>query len=196
MDIRAAKPPKGAVPPKPKTMSQTKSETNSDVTVTESEEYEGYQEIAKDMAFLAKYNIYKTDVFEALDAILTGVSIEWDLKKKKKIPCVFRMREAWVADLIITKVDKLAHETPSMSVAAYNNIIAEYNLAASLVSFKNQKFEVKDEQTFTEALEQIQKLPQIVVTALVEKLVVFDRIISVATSDWAIKNFTQPQQEG
>ena len=80
-------------------------------------------------------------------------------------------------------------------MARFSNVLRALNLAASLVVFGAHEFDVKDEESFNASLEFIRSLPYPIFAAVTTQLAVFDRAIAVAMSDWALKNFTEPQKE-
>ena len=69
------------------------------------------------------------------------------------------------------------------------------NLAASLLRFGDSKFSAEDEESFENNLKFVRRLAFVYRNRLIEKLAVFDRAVTIATSDWALKNFTHPPKE-
>jgi hypothetical protein len=80
-------------------------------------------------------------------------------------------------------------------MVVFNDTVSRYNLAGSLVQYKDKKFTVNNIDSFNDALEYLSGLPFIVVAHLVKQLAIFDRVIGIATSQWSVENFTKPLQE-
>lgn len=136
--------------------------------------------------------ITKEDLANLLDSLLTTGNVAWDFMLLNKIPVTFKVRESWVDDVIIERIDSLTANNDKVSAMRYNNLIAEMNLAASLIRFGDQKFDPSNLNGFNENLKFVQKLVFIYKNRLINKLAVFDRAVSIATSDWALRNFTPP----
>ena len=111
------------------------------------------------------------------------------------MPVEFRVRPSWVDDYILELIDRETADNERVSMMRYNNMVAVCNLAASMTAFKGETYRVETRDDFETARKRIQDMPYIIQNALVNKLAVFDRTIAVATSDWAIKNFTKPRKE-
>lgn len=144
------------------------------------------------MAFLKANGITEDDVMQVLDMLITNGSVVWDFKLFDTIPVEFSLRDSWMTTEIIRMVDdECAGRQATM--ALYNNLIAEHNIAASLVTFKNEHYSIKTPDDLREAVKRVRAMPYIFTSALSGKLAVFDRIIAAATSQWAIQNFTRPR---
>lgn len=156
------------------------------------------EDITSDMIMLESWNylrehdITETDLKNILDSILTTGNVMWDFMLLDRVPVAYKIREAWVDDLIIDKIDSITADKGKVSALRYNNLVAEMNLAASLVRFGDKKLMAKTEDDFNNNLEFVRGLTFIFRNRMIEKLAVFDRAVSMATSDWAIKNFTTP----
>ena len=170
-------------------------DSNGTVTAQFASEYDGDPVIATYMEFLKQHNITEDDIYSVLDALLTSNSVSFSFTLFEKVPVVFQAREAWVDDYIVEILDDMAANTARVSNVRYNNTVAECNLAASMVQYKDERYVINDKKDLDEARKRIQKLPYVIQNALVKKLAVFDRTLAVATSDWAVKNFTKPRQE-
>lgn len=200
MDIRKAKPPLGAMPPKnvakePEPTPSANVDEDGEITIEELDSFGGDLVIKGYLDYLEQNNIHKDEIIEAMDVLLTTGSVSWNFELFDHIPVNFIVRPAWVDTYITEILDKLASDTPLVSRVRYNNIVAECNLAASLSQYGEKKFSIRDEGDMVNAREFVRQLPFVVQNALVRKLSVFDRLLAVATSDWAVKNFTKPRQE-
>ena len=163
--------------------------------VAEDEDFEGNGLIEEYMRFITDHGLTKDDVFQLLDAIMTSGYIEWDTSiNNGKTPLRFRMRPVWAEDLIAKNIDALSSDK-NLSMARFSNVLRMMNLAASLVLFGTQEFNVTDEESFNACLDFIKGLPYPVFASMTMKLAVFDRAVAIALSDWGMKNFTGPQKE-
>lgn len=200
MDIRSARPPKGSMPPRnvapeSKKMQSVDVGEQDTIVTNEIETYGGDLVIAGYMEYLEKNGISESDISDILEALITNGSVSWGFELLDRIPVEFVLRPAWVDDYITETLDKISSETARVSNLRYNNIIAECNLAASLAQYGDTRFIVKNREDMDAARERISRMPFIIQNALVKKLAVFDRVMAVAMSDWAVKNFMKPRQE-
>lgn len=197
MDIRKAKPPLGAMPPKnvakePEPTPSANVDDKGDVTIEELDSFSGDLVIKGYLDYLEQNNIHQNDIFDVMDVLFTIGSVSWNFDLFDRISVVFNVRAAWVDNYITEVLDKISSESMMVSNVRYNNIVAECNLAASLSQYGEKKFSIRDEGDMVNAREFVRQLPFVVQNALVRKLAVFDRLLAVATSDWAVKNFTKP----
>lgn len=198
MDIRNAKrPAKGTT--KSATMTNETASTPLTPTVNEDGTLNAPpDDITSDIVMLENWNylrehdITEADLKSILDSILTTGNVRWDFKLLDRVPIAYKIREAWVDDLIIDKIDAITADKGKVSALRYNNLVAEMNLAASLVKFGEKQLMAKTEDDFNNNLDFVRSLTFIFRNRMIEKLAVFDRAVSMATSDWAIKNFTTP----
>jgi hypothetical protein len=100
----------------------------------------------------------------------------------KKYNVTFRTRTLEDQNRIMERIEVLKPNYPS----TLSNIVAQYNVAASLVQFKEIDF-LKLE--FKEKLDWVRKCPDTVVRALALKLNKFDAMIADVMSEGAIENF-------
>lgn len=145
--------------------------------------------------FLKKHNISRTDVFSVLDAFITNGNVVWSFDLFNKIKVKLHVRPSWAIEYVSNIMDKYLEDNPKATIITYNNVMAKYNLAASLSYYKDKEYNIINKETLEQAIKDIEDLPYPVMSALVDKLAAFDRLVAVATSDWTIKNFTKPQQE-
>lgn len=174
----------------------TNPEVTDDQKQTSSGDYKVPEETNQDMiqeylGYLKKEDIHKEDIFSVLDSIITTGNVFWNFKLFDKIPVTFKIRPAWVNDILIKKMDK----EPPKTFNRFSDIVGLYNLSGSLVEYNGQKFKMETEDDFYKTKKFIQDLPFIVQSHLIRKMAIFDRVVTVATSDWAAQNFTEPQSE-
>ena len=146
------------------------------------------------MAFLKSNGITEDDVMQVLDAIITHGSVVWDFELFDRIPVEFSLRDSWMTTEILKMVDKEC-EGHQVTMALYNNLLAEHNIAASLVTFRDEHYSIKTPEDLKAAVQRVRAMPYVFTSALSSKLAIFDRIVAVATSQWAIQNFTRPRSE-
>lgn len=142
--------------------------------------------------YVKENGLTQEDLHNLLDSLLTTGNVAWDFLLLNKIPVTFKVREAWVDDLIIERIDDITAGNAKVSALRYNNLVAEMNLAASMFKFGDETIDVSSREGFRKNLKRVQKLAYIYRNRLVNKLAVFDRAVSIATSDWALRNFTPP----
>ncbi len=200
MDIRQAKPPVGTMPPRnvapePKPVSSANVDEKGETQIDLLDNFSGDIIVKGYMDYLAKNGLGEKDVSEAMEVLLTSGSISWSFDLFNRIPVNFIVRPAWVDNYISEILDDITAESAMVSNIRYNNIIAECNLAASLNKYGEKEFVLRTEEDLEKTREFVRNLPYIVQNALVRKLSVFDRLLAVATSDWAVKNFMTPQKE-
>ena len=159
------------------------------------DDFEGNGLIQEYMTFIEDHGVTKDDVFHLLESIMTTGYLEWETSiNKGRTPVIFRMRPVWAEDVIAKNIDKLSSDK-NLSMARFSNVLRMLNLAASMVQFGERKFDVDNEEAFDASVEFIKSLPYPVFAAVTTQLAVFDRAIAVATSEWAMKNFTEPRKE-
>lgn len=159
------------------------------------EEFGPESVISQYLDFLHAHDITDDDIQDVLECLITSGNVSWKFKLFDRMPVEFRVRPSWVDDYILELIDREAADNERVSLMRYNNMVAVCNLAASMTAFKDETYRVETREDFEMARKRIQDMPYIIQNALVNKLAVFDRTIAVATSDWAIKNFTKPRKE-
>lgn len=173
-------------------------QNNPEVTNDQEENYsaEAPEETNRDLikeylAYLEREDIHKEDIMAVLDSIISTGNVYWNFQLFEQIPVSFRIRPAWVNNLLTERMDR----NPPKTFSHFSEIVGIYNLAGSLVSYGDYRFDLNTEEDFYSAKKFIQNLPFIIQSHLIKKMAIFDRVISVATSDWAAENFTKPQPE-
>lgn len=159
------------------------------------EEFGPESVISQYLDFLHAHDITDDDIQDVLECLITSGNVSWQFKLFDRMPVEFRVRPSWVDDYILELIDRETADNERVSMMRYNNMVAVCNLAASMTAFKGETYRVETRDDFETARKRIQDMPYIIQNALVNKLAVFDRTIAVATSDWAIKNFTKPRKE-
>jgi hypothetical protein len=167
------------------TLDNTVSDFNNDETNLSDEDIKNY------LTYFETLGITKTKVLEILDTILTTGDVNWSFSLLNKIPVVFRLRPSWVNDELLSYLDL----NPPKTIVGFTEVIGRYNLAGSLRTYNNIKMDIQNEEELDNTLLFISKLPYILKSHLIKELSIFDRLISVATSKWALENFSSPQQE-
>lgn len=152
--------------------------------------------IASYMRDLEDNGITEADILELLDTLITTGSAAYETELFGRIPVRFQVRATWVNDHILKLIDKATQGNEQVSLLRFNSLVALYNLAGSLVQFGDNTYTVTKEKEFDKAVDRVKEMPYITQNALVNALSLFDKALAVATSDWAVKNFTKPRQEG
>jgi hypothetical protein len=191
MDVRDFKKGKGTTPPTAVTP-----DLGEERRVTgEPDDTVGDMVITQFLAFLDERGVSRDDVMKLLASILSSGTAGWSFRLFDRIPVTFAMRRAWVSDYVIREIDKLYKAADGgVSMARVNFQVGLLNLSGSLVNYGDQVFSPETEEGLAAARAFLEKLPYAVQGALVRHLALFDRAVAVATSDWAVKNFTEPRK--
>ena len=200
MDIRSAKKGAGTKPQKNVAEDATVTTTpalgmDGESTMGSVEKY-GNIAVARYMEELKEEGIREEDILGLLDRIITDGDVFYDTTLFGRVPVRFHIRPSWLNDKILEKLDDTTKGNEKVSVMRFNNLVALYNLAASLVKYGDNTYSITTEEDFEKAVERVNALSYIVQSALVNALSVFDKAVAVATSDWAVKTFTSPRKEG
>ena len=199
MDIRSANKGKGTIPPKELTPEKHQPPvpevTENGAAVAPDESFGEDMVIEQYRKFLHENDLSDDDIKDILTALITSGNVTWKFELFNKIPVEFQVRPAWVNDYIMEQIDKMTADDPKLSLVRYNNLMAVCNLAASMTVYNGKPCLIKKTEDFDKALKFVQDMPFIVQNALVNKLAVFDRAIAVATSQWAVRNFTEPRKD-
>ncbi len=157
----------------------------AEMDASKPEVIEGY------LSYLEENDITKEDIFAVLDSIVTTGNVYWSFMLFDKIEVTFRIRPAWINAMLIKELDIKKPKT----FARFSDLVGMNNLIGSLTKYDKTTFTVESEDDVPKITEFILNLPFIVQNHLIKKMAIFDRVVAVATSDWAIKNFTLPQSE-
>lgn len=199
MDIREAVKPAGTPPPQ--TLSDAPEPDVPEAAPRPTPFGEGEGDLRAEflmkqyLDFLERHEVRREDLLSMLDAIVGSGGVSWEFQLFGRIPVRFRMRLAWMDDMVLKRLDAEAKDA-DLSVARYNTLLGACNLAASLSRYGETTLNLDAEGDFAAALAFVRRLPAAVRNALVSHLAVFDRAVAVATSDWAIQNFIEPRKEG
>lgn len=192
MDIRQARKPVGTMPQRTETHVTESVKTTPPILEDKPEDIV----IQQYLDFLEKNEVSRDDIKRMLSTLLTEGTVSCSVQILQSIPVVFTTRPAWVDDYIISQVDDLARSVgASLSVARVNSFVALHNVAGSLTQYKDKLMPVHTEDDFNSNLEFVRSLPSAIHNALTKQLVVFERAVAVATSDWAVENFTAQSKE-
>ena len=140
------------------------------------------------LQFLKEQDISEEQIHQVLDTLIANGTIKWSFTILGKIPVIFTCRPAWINTLVLDRVQ----ENPPKTYSAFSDLVNTCNLAGSLVQYGNAKFEATDEASFDAVKKYIQNLPFTLKAQLIRQLAIFDRVVAVATSDWAVENFMKP----
>ncbi len=161
-------------------------------TSQEKQESSTKEEVIEEyIRFLESNGVLEEHIHAALDNLLTTGQFMWQFTLFDKIPVVFKVRPSFVNTLVIAAVE---NENPR-TVSFFQDLVNNSNLAGSLYKYNNIVLDASTEESFQESKMFISKLPYVIVHRLIKELTIFDRLIAVATSDWAVENFTKPQPE-
>lgn len=141
------------------------------------------------MEFLENNGVTEEDLFTALDTIIADGTLKFSFNLFDKIPVGFKMRSQWVNEYVA----KVIEEKNPQTYARFSDIVSSWNLAGSIERIGDKKFTVKTIEDLEKSKEHIANMPFVIKARLSEKLALFDRIVSVATSEWCVENFSKPR---
>lgn len=156
----------------------TNTENTSDLTTKEENNPEDY------LDFLKEHDVDEAQILAALDALIVQGYFSWEFKLFGKVSCEFQTRPQWVEQLVILELEKQQPKT----FAHFTGLLNFFNLAGSIKKLGDSTFSPEDEEGLYEVMEYLRKLPSITITRLTAQLVIFDRLIQAASSDWAVEN--------
>lgn len=139
--------------------------------------------------FLETRGIDEVTIMSVLDMLISGQVVLWQFELLGKIPVTFRVRPQWVDKYLIEEMERLR---PS-NIARFTDLIGTINLSGSLEKYGDKTFRTSSIEELKIVSDFLSSLPFVIQNKLVEELAVFDRVLVVATSDWAVKNFTEPR---
>ena len=137
--------------------------------------------------FLSERGIDEPIYMSILDMLLSGQVVLWNFELLGKIPVTFRVRPKWVDKYLVEELEK---QRPS-NMARFTDIVGTINLAGSLESYGDKNFRTNTVEEMKIVTDFLDTLPFVIQNKLVDELAIFDRVIVVATSEWAVKNFTK-----
>lgn len=139
--------------------------------------------------FLETRGIDEVTIMSVLDMLISGQVVLWQFELLGKIPVTFRVRPQWVDKYLIEEMERLR---PS-NIARFTDLIGTINLSGSLEKYGDKSFRTTTIEELKIVSDFLSSLPFVIQNKLVDELAVFDRVLVVATSDWAVKNFTEPR---
>lgn len=131
---------------------------------------------------IAVHGITLEKAEEIIDSMIVDGFYEETYALTKKYAVTLRTRTLEDQNRIMERIEVLKPHYPS----TLSNLVAQYNVASSLVQFKGIKFL---DMKFNDRLDWVRKCPDSVVRALAMKLNKFDSMITDVMSDGAIENF-------
>ena len=139
--------------------------------------------------FLETRGIDEVTIMSVLDMLVSGQVVLWQFELLGKIPVTFRVRPQWVDKFLIEEMERLR----PTNIARFTDLIGTINLSGSLEKYGDKSFRATTVDDLKIVSDFLSSLPFVIQNKLVDELAVFDRVLVVATSDWAVKNFTEPR---
>lgn len=142
-------------------------------------------EKAAELTYEQKIKNHGLSMDEALDivnAILDNGYYEKAYRVTPRWEVVFRTRTTADQDRVLRRIEDANPQFP----ATVTQILAKYNLAASMIRFKGIDFSKKD---FDERLKFVMNLPEVMLRVLSGKLARFDQLMLDVLDEGAIQNF-------
>lgn len=119
---------------------------------------------------------------DIVNAILDNGYYEKEYKVTPRWTVLFRTRNTTDQDRVLRRIEEANPQFP----ATVTQILAKYNLAASMMRFKNVDFGKKD---FEDRMKFVLNLPEVVLRVLTGKLARFDQLMLDVLDEGAIQNF-------
>lgn len=135
--------------------------------------------------YITDKGITDNDIKLIQQRIIQGESINFTTTILQRKKLILTTRPAWVNEVIIEELNKY----PNVSYQMYVDIVSKVNLAASLVVFDDFKFEKLTRDNYEDRVNMLRDLPTFIYDKMVAELVLFDRLIAVATSDKYLETF-------
>lgn len=135
--------------------------------------------------YIKNKGVTDDDIKSMQQRILMGEDVNFITTILKDKELILTTRPAWVNELILEELNNF----PNISYQMYMDIISKVNLAASLVAFDKHKFEPLTKENYKKRVEMLRELPTFIYDKIVNELVIFDRLIAVATSDKYLETF-------
>jgi hypothetical protein len=131
---------------------------------------------------LKKHGIPREEAEKIIDALMVGGEYQRTYQITPKYSVTFRTRKLEDQNRALDIIEARSPQYPS----TVGNIVSEYNLAASLVNFRDLDF---SDKKVAECLEWVRKLPDSVARLLANKLSKFDQMVLDVLDEGAIENF-------
>lgn len=135
--------------------------------------------------YITDKGITDNDIKLIQQRIIQGESVNFTTTILQRKKLILTTRPAWVNEVIIEELNKY----PNVSYQMYVDIVSKVNLAASLVVFDDFKFEKLTRDNYEDRVNMLRDLPTFIYDKMVAELVLFDRLIAVATSDKYLETF-------
>lgn len=129
-----------------------------------------------------EHGLTLSEAMDIVNAMFDNNYYEREYRLTKRYSVIFRTRATTDQDRVLKRIEEENLQYP-ISVA---QLLAKYNLAASLQKYKQLDFSKK---TFDERLKFVLSLPEAVLRLLAKKLSEFDQLIMDVLDDGAIENF-------
>jgi hypothetical protein len=140
----------------------------------------------KYLAELKRVGVTPEQAAQIIDAMLFQGAYEEDVQLTRKISVRFRTRDVHAADRLNEAINR---DNPQFTNSLYT-IIANYNLAASLVGYGPHKFDPSTEEGFNTSFKYITtKIPHPVYQLIVTKLSKFDEKLATIMKEGCVEDF-------
>lgn len=134
---------------------------------------------------LEEHDVSLDQAREIVDSIITNLFWEEDVTLTKKLNIAFRTR---TAKATLRLNEALKSLTPQHE-HGYFTIVAQTNLASSLVKYGDTELDPESKEGFELSLAFVNRLPQPLFQLLIEKLGKFDQKINAVMKEGCITNF-------
>ncbi len=171
----------GAVPPPPASAEDAATETavSEALALPPSDPQEDF------LKQLERLKITKDTAAQIVDAMLFKGFYEEEIPLTKKVKVKFKTRGQEAVDRLNTEINRI---DPKFNGTLYS-LVAEYNIAASLVAYGPYQFDGSTDEGFEKTLKYIKALPTPVFQLLANKLSKFDDKTMTVMSEEATSFF-------
>lgn len=136
--------------------------------------------------FLKEKGITDTIIKNTQVQLLENRTILFETTILNKIKIGFSPRPTWANDKII---EETAQHGDNFSLAMYNNVVAKTNMICSLEYIDGYNLPPISLDNYDARKNIIGSFPSFIYEKIIEELIVFDRLIAVATSDKYLETF-------
>jgi hypothetical protein len=134
---------------------------------------------------LSDFGLSEEEAMEIIDALVTRNTYDEEVKITKKLSVRFRTRTSKA----MTRLNRALDDSRPQYDAAYYTVIAQHNLASSLVEYGDYILDPDTNDGYEQSLAFIESLPGPLFAILTDKLNSFDQKISAVMKEGCIENF-------
>lgn len=129
-----------------------------------------------------KHDLTLEDALTIISEVFDNGFYEKTYQVTPKHSVTFRTRTTSDQDRVLRRIESDAPQYP----ASISQLLAKYNIAASIVKFKGEDLSKRD---FEDKYKMVANLPEVVLRLLSTKLIKFDQMMLAVLDEGAVENF-------